>query len=282
MNNLFDIKRFGLILKKDFQENGKRYLLYFVALLGVMALVMILTANGKYEHALRMNKTSDPDLNANLLWLALLFFAGAGVLFAATMTDHLQNKVKRISCLTIPASNFEKYFSRWLIVTIGYIAVFFVALWFADFVRVWVCSYRYPELKVEALDFSELVRKDEHSGHYCFSSRAMFFWALSFYFLIQSIFVLGSTFWEKLSFVKTFAVSLLIITAFCFICHQTVLLLYKDWNKVFNVLNSFRLDEKLSESQAMGIVTAILLVFTLLNWCLAYFRFKEYEIIKRR
>jgi hypothetical protein len=282
MNNFFNVKRFGLVLKKDFLENWKRYLLYFIVLFGIMALIMIFTANDAYRAMLIYGRFPHPGLNTQLLQIASFSFLAGGLLFASTAMDTMKRKTQRVSYLILPASNFEKYFSRWLIVMIGYIIAFFIALWLADFMRVLVCSMRYPTLEINALDMGEIIKTVGGNPDSLDRNKSIFAICISLYLLFQSIFVLGTLFWEKLSFIKTFAVSSLVVTGFILICRWAVLSFYPgDFDQLGNVLNSFRIDEKITESQAYTIFIVTLLVFTLANWIISYFRFKESEIIKR-
>ncbi|MCC8146300.1 MAG: hypothetical protein LIO93_07655, partial [Bacteroidales bacterium] len=165
-----------------------------LTLLGILTFIFILTSFLHY--------TSDYlriyHLNKNLLNIASLVFLGFGLFFASTTMDVMRDKIKRISYLSIPASNFEKYLSRWIVATTGYIVVFFVALWLADLLRILVCSVRFPDMEVRALDFSRLIAPNVWDGSiYAFSHKTLFVGCLSFYFLLQSILLLGSLFWEK-------------------------------------------------------------------------------------
>ena len=285
MNDIINIKRFALVLKKDFMENWKRYLLYFAALVGIIALIMIIRANDAYDYAKRGYSLSLIGLNKDLLAIATISFIVGGLLFASTMMDPMKGKTKRISYLIMPASNFEKYFSRWFIVSIGYIVAFFLALWLADLIRMAVCSARYPEMEVVALNLQYLIAPEEGGNEVWrqyFIPHQAFLVGFPIYVLCQSLFVLGSLFWEKLSFIKTFAVGAIILTAFILVCRWTILVFYnKDFNQFGNVLESFKFDEKVTVNQAFSIVAVIISVFAIVNWVIAYIRFKESEIIKR-
>jgi len=99
------------------------------------------------------------------------------------------------------------------------------------------------------------------------------------YFLFQSLFLLGATFWEKASFIKTFTAILLIVFAYIILCRWAILLSYEDGLHGFGrVLSSF-VDGM--EKQSLVLLKTTLSVFTLTNWILAFFRFRESGIIKR-
>ena len=283
MNNVFNIKRFGLLINKDLQENGKRYLLSSLTLFGIMAIILTLTSWTEYSD----NPLYDIDYyNRKQLTNFTFLFAAFGLFFASTAMNLIDSKTKRIAYLSLPSSNFEKYFSRWLIVTIGYIVVFFIALWLADLLRVLICSIKFPKAEFRMLDYSKLVYTENDGqgyGLYVFNHSTIFGLVLSIYFLFQSIFLLGTLFWQKNSFIKTFSFSAIIIVLFILICRWVILAFYTDFNSFGNVIESLvsQRYQHYSEEKMPVIVTFIFSCFTLINWVIAYFRFKESEIIKR-
>jgi hypothetical protein len=267
-------------------ENWKRFALMFLTMLGIMAIVLTAQSLNYYDVVDRHGNNYN-NLNNQLLNALLAMFAAFGLLFASTFMNPMNSKTKRIAYLTCPASTLEKYFTRWMIVTVGYIISFFIALWIADAVRVGICSARYPEQTMNFLDLSKLVypgteftsRRD-----YVFDNMHLFAVALNIYFLIQSLFILGSTFWEKATFIKTFTVVAVIVLAYILVCRQAIRLSYGDLDGFGNVLASFEgvfNNDKISQKQAVTLVTSVLSVFTLANWTLAFFRIRESEIIKR-
>ncbi|MDR2473683.1 MAG: hypothetical protein LBD53_09025, partial [Tannerella sp.] len=125
MNNTFNIKRFGLVFRKDLMENLKRYALLLLAILGIMTIILTTISLDYYDHSYN-------NLNNMLLqWLSYMF-STFGILFASTFMTPMNSKIKRIAYLVSPASNLEKYLSRWMIITVGYILAFFAALWVSD------------------------------------------------------------------------------------------------------------------------------------------------------
>jgi hypothetical protein len=281
MNNTFNIKRFGFVFRKDMLENWKRYMFLFLTMLGVIAIIIVWQSIDYYGYAPGMNYR---NINLELLTSSSLMFAAFGILFASTFMNPMNSKTKRIAFLTCPASNFEKALSRWLIVTVGYVISFFVALWLADALRVGICAAGYPELEVNFLDLSGLIRTGDESDRNCvFDHTDIFALVLSSYFLVQSIFILGATFWEKAAFVKTFTVGAAIVLVFILVCRWAILLSYGDFEGLGNVLDSFTVFRKneISREQAFTVMASVISVFTLTNWTLAFCRIRESEIIKR-
>lgn len=277
MNDTITLRRLGLTLRKDFLENGKRYLLLFLAMFGIIAMVHFVNYNSNiYEQGdvYRVNQVA----NQSLLTSTSFLFLGLGVVFASLLMEPMQSKTKRTSFLMLPSSSLEKYLSRWLIMVVGYILFFFVALWLVDLLRVAVFSIAYPTVDVSMLDFKNLINpSDSYQREYIFSQRNIFYMCLSFFFMSQSILFLGSTFWEKNTFVKTFAAFLGIVLLFFMVARWTILIFYKDVGQFFDM----QFFNQSKDSTIAATLTVVFLFFTLLNWVLAYFRFRESEIIKR-
>jgi len=265
-------------MSKDFRENRKKYGLQFLTMFGIMAVILFFYSN------LFLTKGNEID-NQVLLQIASFLFLGFGIFFASTLMDSMREKTTRIAYLTIPASNFEKFISRWLIVTIGYIIAFFIALWLADAVRVTVLSYKFPELDFRLLDFSRLVNTETEYNFRdnAFFSKDFFGFCIGFYALLQSLFILGTTFWEKASFIKTF--SAIVVIIFLFICLNRCMIQIADndidsfgrkfGNFIGNILNNP------SENAIMHFFAYFFGFIALCSWIIAFFRFRESEIINR-
>lgn len=281
MNNIIDIKRLGMVFRKDFLENGKWYLLLFLTMTGILGVIFIWRSLFLYN---KIAGGSYTDVNGDLLVFTTFLFPVFGILFASTIMKPMNNKVKRISYLISPSSNLEKYLSRWMFVTIGYIIAFFISFWIVDALRVGICSARYPDLDIRFMDLSQLISPGKgHPGNYFFYSKSFFGIALCLYLFFQSIFILGATFWEKATFIKTFSAGVIITIAFILICRWTILLSYGDFNSFFNMLNSFepQMEGRLDEDKIFTGTAFVLFIGALINWTLAFFRFRESEIIKR-
>jgi hypothetical protein len=159
---------------------------------------------------------------------------------------------------------------------------FFAALWLADAVRVAICSFNYPGQSVHFLDLNKMIRPDNSpSGNGYLLPSSLFYVFLSLYFLVQSIFVLGATFWEKASFVKTFSLGVILVIFFVLVCRWSILLIYKDFSQFEMALDSFKMFEDYTVPQKSRLLTLLFSLITLLNWTLAFLRFRESEVIKR-
>ena len=283
MNNIFTIQRFGLVLSKDIQENLKRYLLQFFAMFGMMFIIFTWVSLSLYPKIRDRAYFEVADLDNRILTIACFMFFGFGILMASTLMEPMRNKTGRISFLSNPASNFEKFFSRWFIVTIGYIIAFFVSFWMADIIRVMICSIKYSEVGVRLVDFGLLIGKDGIShSNVIFNDIYVFNMGIGLYLFIQSLFVLGATFWEKLSFIKTFVAVVIISLLFFLLFRGTIYLFYSDFSSFYSVIDSLGLYDLSPEPKDIAnMICSGFVVLFILNSVLAFFRFKESEIIKR-
>ena len=280
MNNTFNIKRFGLVFRKDILEDWKRYLLLLLTMLGLLTLITYFQTASYYSN--HDNSTDYSYLNKDLLKSFSLMFVGFGIWFASTFSTPMNSKLKRTSYLISPSSNLEKFLVRWIITTVGFIVAFFVSMWIADKLRVGICSVVYPEADIHFLDITKITSpKGTPYSRYDMIPREISVIFISLYFLFQSIFLLGSTFWEKVTFIKTFSFVALIISAFVLMVNGATRLFYAKFNEYMNVLNSFELGENRPTEQTITYAVIIISVFTLTFWILTFFRMKESEIIKR-
>jgi uncharacterized protein YacL len=278
------MKRFGLVLSKDFHEKWKKYGLQFLTMFGIMAVLLTWIV---YDNV-PANSTKlfdDTYSNMELLQYASLLFLGFGIFYASTLMDSMREKTKRISCLMTPASHFEKFISRWLIVTIGYIIAFFIALWLADAVRVTFLSYKFPEFDFPFLDFNSLIEPETgtHNRYYVFSGKFFFGIGIGFYLLLQSLFILGATFWERASFIKTFSAGVVVVLSFLLLNYWMIKVVYHDMEGFGKVMDALAPRNTTQETgnTVMLLIACFLSFCALLNWVIAFFRFRESEIIKR-
>ena len=96
---------------------------------------------------------------------------------------------------------------------------------------------------------------------------------VSAYFFAQSLFVLGSSIWPKNSFVKTF--SAIVVIAIVYIAIGSVLA------KMLFEGRSGGVNQTISDETMTLSSTVIFFAMAVFNWIVAYFRFKESEIINR-
>jgi hypothetical protein len=281
MNNILNIKRLGLVFRKDMMENSKIYLISSFILTVSLLLIFVLCSVDSLQSR---SQQDNLYLNRSLLTFVVVAFFISGLIFASFMMDPIRDRVKRIRYLMTPSSSLEKFFSQWVIVTLGYIIMFFVSVYVADILRVAICTVFYPSQDVALIDFSKLINVGgvaegvvRPSG-YVFDEDDPVFVYLIAYFYFQSLFVLGATFSPKFSAVKTILSVCVIVPVYILSCYLTIKIFYGEGNFFINTLNYYLPEEKVT---ATVLVVVIPVVFTLFNWALAFFRFRETEIIEK-
>lgn len=269
---IFNLSRFVKVCRKSIMEDWKVNVLRLASNYGILAILFIW--NGYLEYGL-ISRGASFDEDPTWGFVATIFGIGlfiSGAIAASNMMSKMAVKTGTINVLMTPASMLEKYLGRLIWVVVVATVSFLVAFYAADYTKYIIYKIIYPDIKViMPIDLSAAVslRYMSHKGAF------VAFFILS-YLYTQSLFVLGSNIWPKRSFVKTFAAGIIISIVYFWI----------GWlsSKIFinpeeNYLVRNMMD--MSEEQVRAIMIAIISVFTLFNWVLGYYRFKESEIIQR-
>lgn len=269
-DTFFSLPRFMNLCRKEMVENWRSNVLRMVLMYGVMAVVMVW--NGYFEYRGTYSHERDP------MWIFLLIafiwgLWGFGCLSASFTMERMKTKTSRTSMLMVPATPFEKFFSRWFVFTVVYLVVFLISYKLADYTRLIIYSLAYPEK-----DFIAPVALSHLAGdkkYYTLCNTGLQFGALmSGYFFVQSLFVLGSSIWPKNSFLKTFAAGTVIVMVYFLVGILMSKILLE--NGQYYPGGIFE-----SKDTIWWIIIVAGIFFALVNWTLAYFRFKESEIINR-
>lgn len=272
-DTFFSLPRFMNLCRKEMVENWKSNVLRIVLLYGVMAVVMVW--NGYFEYRTYHTTSNDPAWTFLLIAFMWALW-GFGCLSASFTMEKMKTKTSRTSALMVPVTPFESFFSRWFVYTVVFLVVFLMTYKLADYTRVLIYSLIYPEKDfIAPVDLSRLVGNIR--GCYTLCRTGWEFGVLiAGYFFVQSLFVLGSTIWPKNSFLKTFAAGAVITVIYILVAFAMIKLVIHK-----NMHYAFPDDIAISYSMRWALFIATLSAFTLLNWTLAYFRFKESEIINR-
>ena len=259
-DTFFSAPRFVNLCRKEMVESWKANLLRFVMMYGIMAIAFVWNGYFRYNY---------PQLTI-FLWAMVIM----GLLSASFVMERMKTKTNRIAVLMTPATMFEKFLSRWLVFTFGFLIVFLIAFKLADWTRVMIYMVSYPELKgvIASAPLSYLG----NSGYYWTGLQTWdgLLMALSGYFFAQSIFVLGSSIWPRNSFVKTFSAVIVIIIVYVAIGSLLAKILFEG-------RGGYGVHQTMSDEAMMHLSTAVFFAMAVFNWIVAYFRFKESEIINR-
>ena len=274
-DTFFSLPRFMNLCRKEMVESWRSNVLRMVLMYGVMAVVLVW--NGYFEYRYWHSGQIEDPAWTFLLVVFIWSLWGFGCLSASFTMEKMKTKTSRTSMLMVPATPFEKFFSRWFVFTVVFLVIFLISYKLADYTRFIIYSLAYPEEKdfIIPVDLSHLV--GERKTYYTLCRTGLQFGALlSAYFFVQSLFVLGSSVWPKNSFLKTFASGTVIaIVYFLLAVFMSKMFLENGNYYSENVFTG------MSEDTAMSIMIVVGIFFTLMNWTLAYFRFKESEIVNR-
>ena len=265
-DNFFRFSRFLKVCKKDILEGWKTNLLRLVTLYAVLTLYLIFTYY-KIGGGYAPNKDS--------MFFVLFLFVVVGCIYASGIMEKMATKEKRIAYLMLPATSFEKYLSRLAYLLVFYTVAFVVVFKLADFTRmaIWACFY--PLDTIHPTTFGPLFMPLMEMGQ-----KPSGYWIIAFfislYCFFQSFFVLGGNIWYKRPLPKTIAALLVML-----IIYGKVTSWAHDYFFRGSYYSLFPAGFSTDISEIIGRFCLILMVVALFNWTLAYYRFKEAEVINR-
>ncbi len=257
MNNTFDFNRFSLLLKKELWSGNKKPLLVAGAVLGFLmlyALFMIYNDGPAYQW-----------LNWNLFPIVLF---GGGFIFTSTIFYEFNDKTGTHNYLSLPASTFEKFLSKWFITAVLFPIIAAIVFWIYST----TCDSFYSS----------------HSGDVDFSPWKLTDWwsifFLKLYFVLQSVYLIGAIAFQKYTFFKT-SLSLWlfgIITAVIFVVLFRII-----FNEFFESLFQPRTDVMWITSDEVQhfmentfqpmLINACWLLVAPIMWAVGFFKLKEKE-----
>jgi len=264
MNNTFNINRFGLLLKRQWLDFGKIYLISFGVLIGVLALF----------YSISLTDNNLKYLSSNTLSFRFPLFLITGFLFVSIIANsyfmHLGQKPKAIINILVPASNIEKFlcaiFYTLIIGIPSYLLCFYlIDLSFISSVRAThtlTGSYTDYQGKKVVIDYLT----------YFFSTETVKNFSQFYYvpLLINSVFLLGSIFFQNFHYIKT-AISIMVFGVLW--VTSTIFVLQKLTNNTVWVGNHYWQDE----GNIFFIMSLIGILLTLAFWFISFIRLKEKE-----
>ena len=259
MNNTFNIQRFGLLLKRQWLEFGKIYLVTLGVALGV-----IITFYGFATYGFI---TGDGPFNERSLGFREPLFLIFGFLFitvvASSYFSNLGQKPKAIIDLMIPASTFEKFltglFFTAILSTLSYVVIFYLT----DLAFTAKISDLVQD-KNQVLPFFEKNSEE--------SFKSLF---LIIPFFVTSVFLLGSIYFNKFHYIKT-AISVMIFLGVI----SSILFKTGEWlfaGKI-RINGGNRSLDQITQSTAEMLGALAILALTLVIWSITYIRLKEKQV----
>lgn len=302
--------RFANYFKKEFFENRKSLLLrsvIMVAILTSIAIFLGLCENDDYsrrnralkekpimthetytsynneiygyDYSLDLNHKGEyiDDASEETLITFISCFPIALIICSSFFFESMQSKQKKIATLMAPATYLEKFLTRFAIYIILPIFVFIAGCIIAESIRFITFFIFYPSGEIiNFMDYQSLIENLK-------SEKIAFFYAITLYVLSSiaaaSIYILGSSIWPKLALLKTMAAQCIIsfITLISTIIAGISGALKGSADAIDNILSSL----DWSTTSYLWLIYAFLIIFSITNMVIAYFRFKESEIIQR-
>lgn len=274
MNQFFSFKRFTLLVLKHWADNKKRYglsVLAFIGLLIAWFVFMILTGFDNNP----MNK------GVQQVTFFLSLFA-VGTFYASQYFRDLGSRAKGINFLLVPASSFEKLLCSLVYTVLLFFVVFTVSFYLVDLLMVSIANALYGSNeaggKVSIVNiFKILLIRFNRDSTINF---------LFFFFSVQSVFLLGSVYFEKYSFIKTIISGFVACFAlFClmYFFHEQLL---PNGEFYSGFLTSYRVqvdgvsDHLVQVPGWIGEVFRLLIMYAVAPffWIVTYYRLKEKQV----
>lgn len=278
MNNLFNLERFGLLLKRHWLEYGKTHLITLGIITGV-----ILGFYGYAYASIVNNAFGGPGNLSKLLHLnfRLPLFIIFGIIIITMVASQyfapLGQKAKAIIELTLPTSTFEKFLAGITISVVMGIISYLTIFYLIDlaFVSKLQNTYHFIYTETIANAGGDKVTTSRESLVYFFKQQSFKDAPLALYvlpFTISSIFLLGSIYFNKSHYIKSM-LSLLISMGICgAILVQSAKLVYEN---TILIEKNILLNNKIS---GFTLLLIFLIMLTLVFWVITFMRLREKEV----
>ena len=270
-NRYFSFSRLGLVMKRDFMENWKTNLYRFLGPYTIFLLVMWFSS---------MNMTNFNEFSdiVSATFFSVLFFGGSFT--ASYVLETMNTQQKRTSFLMLPATTFEKFFARFLYVTLGFVVLSTIALLLAEVTRFLLLPlFDLPDTFKQSTLPS--VWQTIMNVRFNFNGSGIMESVVGWLFLIwiHSFFILGGCRWYKNAFWKT--LGLIILVNFFFIFVSVNLVESLDESVIEEIV--LWCEANFSWVTVTGILSFAIVMFMLLivlNWWLSYRCFTRSQVIK--
>ena len=271
-NRYFSFSRLGLVMKRDFMENWKTNLYRFLGPYTIFLLVMWFSS---------MNMTNFNEFSdiVSATFFSVLFFGGSFT--ASYVLETMSTQQKRTSFLMLPATTFEKFFARFLYVTLGFVVLSTIALLLAEVTRFLLLPlFDLPDTFKQST-LPSVWQTIMNVRTFNFNGSGIMESVVGWLFLIwiHSFFLLGGCRWYKNAFWKT--LGLIILVNFFFIFVSVNLVESLDESVIEEIV--LWCEANFSWVTVTGILSFAIIIFMLLillNWWLSYRCFTRSQVIK--
>lgn len=196
----FSFKRMAQVAVHDFCSNRRRNVFLAIVLFGAMfiGLVLMLWTRRSFDFHYMGGSFS--------IWAFLVIGFGSSYA-AADIMRPMHTKAGRLSYLMLPASMLEKFVSRLLYVTVGYVAISSIALLVLDALyQIFIIATQWDAMRgsltlalLNDVNFRFIVESSE------LSSPVNVLFVVSTFFVGNAFWVIGGSLWYSYAFGKTLA-----------------------------------------------------------------------------
>ena len=255
----FDLTRFGRVLKLDFVE-GYKSMLWGALCMTLLYLFFFWFAHNIAFHDNMQDPEAIKMARANTICEAVGAFSIIAMFIyfliaASTLFRSEQKKQQRIAWLMLPASNLEKYLSRWVFLLVFSIVGGLLPFFVADLIHMAYLSLTDYPVMTATDDFFKWFPHVQYKG----DTWKNILMVYTFLFMVHSFYLLGGVFFKKFHFIAVSAVMVLGLTM------------------VFSVTNTFHLYVFLNRIDIF-IYVGLTVLFT---W-LSYWLFCRWQVITHK
>jgi hypothetical protein len=269
MQATFSFYRLGLLIRKQWADRGRLYLLIMGAITGLLALSFFL-----------WGVNSGKTLYIEPLYIVLFvgLFLGGFIVAGMAFSD-LSQRTTGIYYLGVPATHLEK-----LVCSILYAQVFFAGVYLCVFFLLKAITYgivaMHPQYEIRHV-------VDDNGGLENFQRG--YYFAIRIFAAVQTFYLLGSVYFERFAFVKTTVAGVLTIVAFVLFVQYVIIPISPDnvsYRAHEGILGAFEMQGAHGETYVYTFPSGVSNFFWWmvqymwmpLFWIVTYFRLKEKEI----
>lgn len=269
MNNIFDFNRFSLLVKRQWVENKKLFLMASFGIVGIIIVIDSLLMRWEYGYI---------DVIPRFSIFLLSFYFGGSV-FANYVFKDLSDKNISTSFLLVPASHFEKFLTGVLYAFVVFPMVFLTLFYVVDLGFVSVGNSIRESLIAVGRNGGV---KNVQLHSYMFDSknvRESLGEIIGFWLVIQAFVLMGAAQFEGRSYIKTAFMGFAILFLLGFVIYLSNKFLLNDITQQFQNKGYSRELVKPTKDffdRILGIILIYVLPPILL--IIAYFKLKEKQV----
>ncbi len=258
----FSFTRLGLLIKKQWADHSRIYALAIIAVFGLMAIALYLWS---------ISRNQDPESSYVILFVGLFV---SGSIFASMTFADLSQRTTGIYWLSVPATHAEK-----LVCGIIYTQVFFNALVVASFFILQPIF-----VSMASADQHTVMRFHDAPARAEFD-RVMFYISLG-YLAVQTLFLLGSVYFQRFAFIKTVVSVLVVMLLFFLFMRYLILPGFPEHGHIEGDVNGvqengpygYQISYSFPDWLISTLKFAVKYIWAPVFWVATYFRLKEKEI----